>query len=339
MNYFYNLDGQNRGPVSLEELHDLARRGVIRTKTPVIEQGGSQWSRYGQLTTPEAGSPLPPAVPPASLFARLLEMNPALDRMTARLFRLPSVVPRGDEEKLRQMNRLAGIAGLAIWAAQIVVALGMAGSPAAGDFPAAAFLLVGLLVGFAAQYVAYQMYIMTNSLIIGQKIALSSLGFPRLLGALFLIGSLALLFALLTASGSAAIFSRLCGLLVCVASCYLCFNAEELTVSVEPGKVSPGREFNNVIRFLLRNFFAVLHLLAPVLMILAALGLAVSLSGSPEPSSFGPYRSSPSPLDTLGANLLLSFLIYVPLFNFIGLCLTSWLFDLFDAFFSPGGND
>lgn len=315
MNYFYNLNGQNLGPVTLDELHRLAGEGTISGKTPVIEEGGAQWTRYAAL----GGSNLP-APPSGSSFDKLLGINDRIDRFLARLLRVPAKLPRGEEARLQLLNQWGRILSLVVWVAFLVIGLGMGGGKNA-TAPLALSAGIGLTVGFFAQYVFYQIYAMTSALLVGQKIVLSSLAHARLLAVLSILLTLVFLYSLLTATGFPAVALYLSLSLLGAVMIVLFFNADQFLVSLQPGKVSPGREFNNVIRLVLRGFFFSLHLITPVAIALAALAMATSFSLIDSVS--GVYGA-------------LYAILLAPVVTFFGLCVTSWIFDLFDSLFALG---
>lgn len=315
MNYFYNQNGQNQGPVTFDELRKLAGEGTISGKTPVIEEGGAQWTRYAALD----GSNLP-SPPSGGTLDNLLNINDRIDRFLARILRVPAKVPQGDEPRLQLLGQWGRILSLVVWAAFLVIGLGL-GSGKDATVPLALSAGMGLTAGFFAQYVFYQMYAMTSSLLVGQKIVLSSMAHARLLAMLSIALTLVFIYALLTATGFPAVALYLCLTLLGAAMVVLFFNADQFLVSLQPGKVSPGREFNNVIRLVLRGFFFSFHLITPVAIALAALAMATSFSLIDSVS--GVYGA-------------LYTILLAPVVTFFGLCVTSWIFDLFDSLFALG---
>lgn len=338
MNYYYNIDGRNEGPVSEQELHQLAARGLVRPGTPVIEVGGSQWKRYRDIAPQDNAAPrywgntMPPAPGTGNLMGRFLSINNGIDKLLSRLLKLPGCFPETDDKRRELMDKEAGVAGLAIWLSYALLGLG-AGSALSSGGSVLLGLLGGVLVGFIVQYVAYHLYTITNSLLLGQKIVLSSMGFPRLLGSVSLAVALALVVMVFCSDDAGDMLSTLCGALVAVGMSYLCFNADKLMVEIRPSDVSPGREFNSTIRFLLRSVFTVAHLLAPALMVLAALGVMLTqcFGGSGAENGMPPVGSLDSVLEM---GIIVGVLVHLPLVTWLGLCLSSWFFDLLDGVFA-----
>jgi len=341
MNYYFNIDGRNKGPVSEQELRQLAARGVIRPGTPVIAEGGRQWKRFRELFPQEearyggqGGVNLPPAPGSGNLMGSFLSLNKGIDKLLTRCLKLPECFPKTDAKRRELMDKEAGVVGLAIWLSYALLGLGIGCALSQGGM-VLAFLLGGILIGFIVQYIAYQLYVITNPLLLGQKIVLSSLGFPHLLGSVCLAATLAQIVMVFCSSDAAGMLRWLCGALVSVGMCYLCFNADKLMVEVRPTDVSPGREFNNTIRFLLRSVFTVAHLLAPVLMVLAALGVTLTQCFG-ESGPAGPMGSLQSLANMLEMGVIVAVLVHLPLVTWLGLCLSSWVFDLLDGLFAMG---
>lgn len=65
MDYYYSLNNQPAGPVSLEQLHQLYRSGVITLETLVVPVGGTEWKPYRTLPTGQdtGGSAVPADAP------------------------------------------------------------------------------------------------------------------------------------------------------------------------------------------------------------------------------------------------------------------------------------
>lgn len=315
MNYFYNVNGQNRGPVTLDELHRLAGEGTISGKTPVIEEGGAQWTRYAAL-----GGLNLPAPPSGGSFNKLLNINDRIDLFLARILRVPTKVPQGDEPRLQLLGQWGRILSVVIWAAYLLVATG-ASRETDDSIPFALAAAAGLVIGFFAQYGFYQCYTMTSSLLLGQKIVLSSMAPARLLAMLSVGLTIFFAISVFTATNFPDMALMLILGLTSVAMAFLFFNAEQFIVSVQPGKVSPGRELNNAIRLALRGIFFSFHLLTPIAVAIAAVALTVSFSWNEFFS--GVYSS-------------LSLFLIAPAVIFLGLSVTSWFFDMCDAIFSLG---
>jgi len=65
MNWFYVEANQQRGPVSEEQLHELARAGKILPTTVVWREGMANWEPFSSLPPAQPASSLPPGAPPA----------------------------------------------------------------------------------------------------------------------------------------------------------------------------------------------------------------------------------------------------------------------------------
>lgn len=61
MRYLYHLTEGNRGPVTFEQLQELAKAGTIDNMTPVLAEGAREWSRW--LFIKDAPPAPTPAVP------------------------------------------------------------------------------------------------------------------------------------------------------------------------------------------------------------------------------------------------------------------------------------
>lgn len=339
MNYYYCIKGETKGPVDGAQLDRLLEEGAITPKTPVIEVGGSEWSRYAVLRAGKSSVAVPP--PPAdekSFVDKLLGINTWVDGILGKLFRVPAFVPNDDDGRMKIMEKMANLTGLVIWASMLVCFMGI------GMQMGAEYMLVGgivgLVYGFIVQYLAYQLYSITNSLLIGQRVALSSARFPSLMGTLMIFSTLAVaITTLVTAEGIGGILLALCAILPCVVMVYLCMNAEGLLVDVSPAEVSPGREFNNSVKFILRAVFASLHILTPILAILAALAMvfmAMSMGGEEDAMAMAYMRGGQDfeALITSAGTVLV--LLHMPLITWLLLCVSSWVLDLLDSFFAMG---
>lgn len=66
MRYLYHLTEGNRGPVTFEQLQELAKAGTIDNMTPVLAEGAREWSRWLFIkNTPPTAAPAPQAAAPA----------------------------------------------------------------------------------------------------------------------------------------------------------------------------------------------------------------------------------------------------------------------------------
>lgn len=80
MRYLYHLTEGNRGPVTFEQLQELAKAGTIDNMTPVLAEGAREWSRWLFIKdTPPTAAPAPkPAAPaPAPVAAPAPAAKPA----------------------------------------------------------------------------------------------------------------------------------------------------------------------------------------------------------------------------------------------------------------------
>lgn len=334
MRYYYSIKGEAKGPVEEEELRQLAEEGIIKAGTPVIAVGGTAWSRYSELfggsVSRIAKPPVKRKVQSESFLNKLLGINTWTDKFLERIFRLPSFIPSDFEGRMRAMEKMANFTGLIIWIGAIITALSFGLSVSGVGMIVG--LLAGLLYGFLIQYIGYQIYSITNSLLIGQPVLLSSSRFPKLIGTLMMVITLVVAgFTLISAKGIGGIFIALCAILPCVVLTYLCMNSDGLLVKVSPSEVSPGREFNNSIKFLIRAIIASVHVLTPVLVVLAALSAFFTVL-TIDSQNVG-YGSLMSLVASSSAVLIL---LHLPLFTWLLLCLSSWLLDLLDSAFAMG---
>lgn len=339
MNYYYSIKGQAQGPVSGEELDRLLAEGVIKPGTPVIEVGGTEWSRYSAVRAGNSPVPPPPADEKESVLTKLMRINSWVDVALDKVLRMPSFVPTDYEGRMKGLSAIAGINGLLTWLG-LIVSFAIVGLQLSVGYMFLG-LLIGLIYGFVVQYVGYQVFTITNSLLIGQTVTLSSSRFPRMVGILMLLVTLVIIITtLIDVDSFGDILMMLIVALPCVVMVYLCMNAEGLLIEVSPKEVSPGREFNNSLKFLLRAFFAALHLLTPVLVVLASL-MIVSLAidfGSAS-SEYGMGFGGGFMFEALIASLTTSVaLMHLPFITWLALCLTSWILDFYDSIFSLGSK-
>lgn len=335
MRYYYSIKGEAKGPIEEEELDALAAEGIIKPNTPVIEVGGKEWSRYSALRSGAESIPQPPPIQKTSVIEKILSLNTWVDRVLGKIFRFPSFIPKDYEGRMQSMGKMANITALAIWASAIFAVMGVGcASGASGGLLGGAVL--GVIYGFIAQYIAYQFYQMLNSLLFGQPVVLSSARFPKLMGILMI--AVTILVAIVTLAmgakaGIGGILLSICAILPCVVLIYLCMNAEGVLVRVSPGEVSPGREFNNCLKFNVRTICTAVHLLTPVISVLAALSLfftTISMhSGNGDFAALGILAV---------AGPVVVGLIHLPIVTWLFLCLSSWLLDLLDSIFSLGSS-
>lgn len=67
MRYLYHLTEGNRGPVTFEQLQELAKAGTIDNMTPILAEGAREWSRWLFIKdAPPAPAPKPTPAPAAA---------------------------------------------------------------------------------------------------------------------------------------------------------------------------------------------------------------------------------------------------------------------------------
>ena len=87
MNYYYAVNGQPVGPVSIDELHKLAANGTLTPDSPVIGEGQSEWRPYSTFTKREGANPgtLPsPPPPPAPAPIPVQPAQPSMVQVKAK---------------------------------------------------------------------------------------------------------------------------------------------------------------------------------------------------------------------------------------------------------------
>lgn len=342
MKYYYSNKGKAEGPLEEGEIDQLAEQGVIRKTTPVIAEGSNTWSTYGALWPDKAAaqegkagasgeqSSRPFAGKGSSggvlqLLGRLIHVNLWVDRLLNRLLRLPRWVPEGREDRLSALNALSGITCLIVWASIVVSTIFVSlNAPIAMMVP---IVLGGIVYGFILQYLIYQLNRNTNTLLLGQRVVMSSNGMPRFIAMvsllLFFMILLTSLISLWTSPGGAVLQFAIALILLGVV--YVCTNAEKTIVRICPDEVSPGREFNNYMKFSFRAVTLSAQVLSPVLVVLGMLSLIFTALASDG------LNSLVEVLVNVYAALVL---IHLPFLTWLLLGLTSWIFDLLDAIFS-----
>lgn len=61
MNWYYVENGQQKGPVTQDQLDELARQGVIKADTLVWTDGMANWLPYSQARPGTGAAPMPPS--------------------------------------------------------------------------------------------------------------------------------------------------------------------------------------------------------------------------------------------------------------------------------------
>lgn len=349
MKYYYNINKKNNGPVTKEELAALAEKGIIDANTPVIEVGGKAWSRWGameqaaqasaspsshlrkpvlkatklslQVATPApAGAPESPAGAVHGMAAKIHAIYGIIDqKLEPKSVNQPDINNIEDfKKKYSVQAAIVGIAVLICLVAEFMVLEVNKGSTFLS-------LIVG---GIILQYICYQAYLATTPLLFGKKIKLSSMSVLRVLA----VAGLCYVFKLIYQNYDvlinkndlgmrtylSSVLPILTNLILLSVLTYLLYHAKRFFVSIEPQCVSPGREWVNLIRLLVRAFFTALHTCAPALMILAAGMIAAGGQES---------------LDILEIPITLPLL---PIYTLFGCYLFSLLPDLLESILSIG---
>jgi len=66
MEWYYTVNGEQKGPVSQDQFDELVRTGVICGDTLVWREGMAEWATYGQVFQQQApGSAAPPTLAPS----------------------------------------------------------------------------------------------------------------------------------------------------------------------------------------------------------------------------------------------------------------------------------
>lgn len=49
--FYIRMDGQSKGPYTLQHLREMWRKGVVNSKTTYCEEGGTQWRSLAMMQT------------------------------------------------------------------------------------------------------------------------------------------------------------------------------------------------------------------------------------------------------------------------------------------------
>lgn len=364
MKYYYNLEGKNNGPVTLEELQALVEKGVIQPHTPVIESGKKEWMRWEKMAqtlgvaaklpkkptrlafsaAPQLRPTLQPTAAPApqaaaapasqetSFIYKIASVYDKVDAMFAKVCRLPERAADSPEYCVRMQQVLSSIVGVGTLMCVLMFCL------ANGLYESIKLLGTLLLFGAVLQYICYQMYCAMAPLLLGRKIKLSSMGMPRTLAILCAVGILVGLYLLVQTETLSDAASRLMIILLLAGMGYAAINAPKLFVTIVPEEVAPGREMINHVRFIIRVFIIALHALTPILMLLALISFMANGQEGFEPS--GSLMGMLGMAVELGRKTpIWAFVVAVlPVLNFIGFCLISLIPDMLDAIFAAGDH-
>ena len=359
MKYYYNKDGKNYGPVTIEELFALAEQGEIQPQTPVIAAGTKEWTSWGALQESLQGEPEPAPAPapqrPAAAARPRVAARPSakaaasasdkgafinkipqvydmIDRMCEKICYLPGGVVDTPEQYKKNLSFLNAIAGVGTILCVICFIL------ANGLYLNIGVLLGLLVAGAVIQYICYQMYSAMMPLLFGKKIKLSSLWLPRTLALFCVLLILAYVLLNLKDTGISSFLMNLGPVLILLGVGYSCVNCTKLSVEVCPEDVVPGREFLNLGRFIARVVFTTVHVLTPFYMILAALALLFSGQKDMLPPGVTPGFDSVFMLATKHSIENAFMIAVLPIFTLPLFYLFSFIPDFFESFFTKGDS-
>lgn len=350
MRYYYSKAGKPEGPVDAEVLDQLAAVGALAPTTPVLEEGSSTWSTYAALRPSSSAAAAvsarasvsagaPQAQPSTgggfgrvvSAFEKLGRSNEKIEAALGKLFRMPAFVPASDAERMALLRKNSALTCLFMWLYLVLGSIVIATELPKDRFvPSLLSCLVG---GFVLQYLIYQISRHTNAMLIGTRIMMSSIHFPRYLGSTAVLASVGALVLIgvafaeghdMTLPLVGLLLLALCALILIA---FFGFNAEKTLVTVAPAEVTPGRDFNNCLRFILRVVAATLQLLAPWGMLIALCMLTLF------------FLTEDSPLrhaDVL--TTLCAIPLGAPVAAWALLGAGSWLLDSYDAICSLPGR-
>ncbi len=349
--YYYNRDGRNNGPVSLEELKELAMKGEINGKTPVIKVGTKEWVKWEALASASAGQGVHPAagasapkpvmkavvLQPAEqeverqgLGSKITQVYERINDFLTRACVLPTGLADTPEQCERSLNFLNAPVGVGTLLCVVCLILG-------NSIYENITLTAGLLLaGCVVQYICYQLYRVMTPLLLGRKIKLSSMGVPWAVMMISLLLALKYLREIFLEDGVSGVMGDIMLVLFYAGVSYVCVNAQKLFVTVVPRDVTPGRELVNYARFTLRALFMALHVLTPLLMLISALtlltgdiaGMRIVFSFVRALNDFNIMRLLNNTIEVAGGILPI-----VTLFLF---CVFSLLLDIVEAIFAAG---
>lgn len=270
---------------------------------------------------------------------KFLSYNQWVDDRLARIFKLPRWFGDTEEALHEKITFVSSVTAFISWAVLVLCAIGMM------DIMA---ILIALVGGALAQYVVYLVCSMLAALLKGPRVVLSSMAAPRLVGYLALLTGIAYL---ITAGYMAyemlfgAVIAALGLMGISVVTTYACFNADKLIVDVKPQESNPGRDFNNLLKFILRCWATVQFLLAPVIMVIAAISniifqIQIAVKESElEELGYGGWMMRRE-IDILKemSDTTLAVAVLTPIAIWLIYSLISWLLDLLDGLFSLGGS-
>ncbi len=330
--------------VAIESIEDEVK--VESVIEPVAAEPSAQpVTQPAPQPVPQPAPPVPQNGAPSARTAlsmcsvmKFLSYNQWVDNFLARMFKLPRWFGDTEEALHEKITLVSSLTAFISWVVLVLCAIGQM------DIVGIIIALVG---GALVQYVVYLVCSMLAALLKGPRVVLSSMAAPRLVGYLSLLSALA---CLITAGymvyveiyGAVIACVGLMG--VCVVTAYVCFNADKLIVSVKPQESNPGRDFNNLLKFILRCWATVQFLLSPAIMIIAAISniifqIQIAIKKSEmEELGYGSFRYGRA-IDTLSemADMTLCVAVATPIAIWLVYSLISWLLDLLDGLFSLGG--
>lgn len=344
MKYYYNKDGVNHGPVTIEELCALAEQGEIQKQTPVIEKGKKEWMRWRALEEMymSGGRVGDPVNQPARKAPEPIKDTPALAEKLAFVSKITRVYDKIDGacEKLcrggyvnspelykQNLSLLNGLVGVGTLLCILCYC------SANGVYQNVGIFLAVLAGGAVVQYISYQMYCAMLPLLFGSKIKLSSMWLPRILAFACVPLILACVFGAFAGGGAVWFLTMLGGLFTLAGVGYYCLNCTNLSVKICQDDVVPGRELINLVRFLVRVVFTTLHVLTPVYMLLTSLILLIG--EKKEMMTAGNLLDMFSDMRAMPVTLAVAVLpiILLPLFY-----ICSFIPDFVESFFTRSDN-
>ncbi len=364
--YYYNRDGENRGPVGLEELKAMAARGEISGKTPVIKVGTKEWVKWETVAPAAAGSGAHPAgrvVAPKPMKTTVLQPTPSaytgsapqtvqtsqqgaeeqgfgakitqiyekINDFLTRICVLPTGLADTPEQCEKSLNILNAPVGVGSILCVLCFILGN------GLYESIKLTAVLLLAGCVVQYICYQLYRVMVPLLLGRKIKLSSMGIPWAVMMVSIVLVVGCFRGIFLEEKVAGVMEIIMMMLYFAGVAYVCVNARKLFVTVVPQDAVPGREMINHCRFVLRALFMALHVLTPLLMLISAvLLLANGHEGFKSTGSLGSDIMQVAFMPGSFGGTFPFIGIILPIVTLFVYCLLTLLPDIVEANFAAG---
>ena len=372
MLYYYSKNGQTVGPMTRQDLDARVADGTINAKSHVFKKGYTAWVRYHELVkneqpavkpapaqaAPVQSAPVQPVSvpvtqiqtaqqPPAQVYpayvrpnkGSFLNYNKWVDSTFARICKLPRWIAADEKELHDKISRIPLLTAFVSWVVAVLCSLATA---------EVKFILIALFGGALFQYVVYLVCCMLESLLKGPRVVISSMASPRLVGFLAVLGALACLYFAgysVYQEVYASLVTYLANAFSCVVLMYVCFNADKLIVTVKPEECNPGRDFNNLLKFVLRCLVTVQYLLMPILMVASAISFIIvqiqifrikdKLEGMSLMDGLYGIRSLMHQLDSV-SEMAFYFSVGTPIILWLAYCIISYLLDLLDGILSLG---